>query len=618
MRDLVKNGISNLFVKLQALIKKHMKEIAFMSAGLVLVGSASNNLTMADFLQLFCIAVGLMLVPWAFRTFYKESVRSLHWTLAAFALALLLTLPHESQAEFNFRNYISSLLLVYYCLPLTRASGRVWWLWHALLSVMITFELLPWTITALEGAPLSETGFGAVFQTNPNEAREYLATHIRVFTALPYVAGAILLLWLRQKVSAESRPKRVVTGVLALSLVCLGTGILPIAASNYRVFKDKVRIWEKMARERARGIETISYSASAPPRSRKILLVLGESTTRRHMGLYGYPEPTTPRLQAMRDGGELFAFDQVVSPQCYTTGALAKVLTTSNNENHLPFAKSVGLIDVMKKAGFKTYWVSNQNKMGIWDNEVSVLARTADKVRFASDREGKRLDAPPDEVLLPLLDQMLPKEPGKVLLVCHLMGAHVDYSMRVPPAQRIREGAERLELRSYDQAIRYGDFILAEIIQKAEAAGFDLVVYLSDHGECPHDGRGHNDARFDPEMCEIPFLIWLSKGTRAGDPALVHRLREGLHRPFMSDGFFHTLLDLAGVSSSLLDLSRSVVNPRFRERPRLILGGKAPYVPGTPELHDHEPQAPGGEGVGSHGLQAGTATLGTGGKRHDS
>ena len=62
-----------------------------------------------------------------------------------------------------------------------------------------------------------------------------------------------------------------------------------------------------------------------------LVLVIGESTNRDHMSLYGYPRSTTPKLDAMRQ--ELSVFKQVVAPRPYTIEVLQQALTLADQEN---------------------------------------------------------------------------------------------------------------------------------------------------------------------------------------------------------------------------------------------------------------------------------------------
>ena len=58
---------------------------------------------------------------------------------------------------------------------------------------------------------------------------------------------------------------------------------------------------------------------------------------------------------------------------------------------------------VLSKAGYYTYWLSNQESQGAGLQPLSTLARTADSTRFAKIRTGGDWDAAEDLDLLLLL-----------------------------------------------------------------------------------------------------------------------------------------------------------------------------------------------------------------------
>lgn len=87
-----------------------------------------------------------------------------------------------------------------------------------------------------------------------------------------------------------------------------------------------------------------------------IVLVIGESTQRALMSLYGYALPTTPELDKLRDANELIIFSDVISPAASTNASLQKVLTFSNYENsQIPWYKQPNLIDTLCLASYTTH-----------------------------------------------------------------------------------------------------------------------------------------------------------------------------------------------------------------------------------------------------------------------
>lgn len=92
-------------------------------------------------------------------------------------------------------------------------------------------------------------------------------------------------------------------------------------------------------------------NAGAP----KIVLIIGESTQRASMSLYGYGLPTTPRIDALAKTGNLAVFTDTIAPQTYTEGVLQQLLTFSNAQNAAtPWFEQENLLDLMK-----LFWLQN-------------------------------------------------------------------------------------------------------------------------------------------------------------------------------------------------------------------------------------------------------------------
>lgn len=62
-----------------------------------------------------------------------------------------------------------------------------------------------------------------------------------------------------------------------------------------------------------------------------VVFILGESTNRNHMGIYGYDKPTTPNLQRRLDAGELILFTDCISGATETMPACQRLFTFFDN-----------------------------------------------------------------------------------------------------------------------------------------------------------------------------------------------------------------------------------------------------------------------------------------------
>ena len=109
-------------------------------------------------------------------------------------------------------------------------------------------------------------------------------------------------------------------------------------------------------------LQNLRDSSGTAPRT--LVLVLGESTTREHMHLYGYNRDTTPNLDALAASDKgLTVFRDVVSPRPYTIEVMQQILTFGDEQNPDRFLSDPSLINLLKQAGYKTFWITNQQTL---------------------------------------------------------------------------------------------------------------------------------------------------------------------------------------------------------------------------------------------------------------
>ncbi|MEZ4883085.1 MAG: phosphoethanolamine transferase [Chitinophagales bacterium] len=336
----------------------------------------------------------------------------------------------------------------------------------------------------------------------------------------------------------------------------------------------------------------------SPSKKNLTVIIMGESTSRTHMSLYGYPRPTSPLLEKMR--GDLYIFDDVMSPHSHTVPTLKKVLTYFNKDNEGNWYDYPTLFDIFKASSSKTYWISNQETFGIWARFGTVLGNQADVAifhdRVVSSRDFRKTNAyPPDGVLLSYLEKVIQNDTtSNQLIILHLMGTHGWYDERYPEnfsrfnhkvdsslfADRpFLDSAKKNIVDSYDNAVLYNDWVVSEMIKiiskKKDYA--TAVLYLSDHGEEVYEYRdmfGHNEISGSIYMIEIPFFIWLSDTYKEKKPKKVNHISNSIHCRYMSDDLIHTILDLSDLRHEMWDSTRSVINPAFDSTRKRIYAGK--------------------------------------------
>ena len=311
-----------------------------------------------------------------------------------------------------------------------------------------------------------------------------------------------------------------------------------------------------------------------------VVFILGESTSRHHMQLYGYGLPTTPKLAARAEAGELAIYENVTSPHAGTMAVLRTLFSFYDNDANGMWYDYGDLFDILRQAGVYTAWLSNQEASGFYGSIGRTLGERTDHVAFTSPvAHSIDLAERYDSEVLPFLDEELRERVAEpvpaAFYVIHLMGAHEEFSKRYPPefarfTPEVEAGRGALEDASaravraaYDNAVLYDDAIVDEIIRRFEDKDA-LVIFISDHGEEVYDTRaqfGHGDET-SPWQRDVPMVFWMSKAFRVNHPADVQRIEAARGNHWQSDEMIHTLLDLMHVRVADFDETKSLLVPR--------------------------------------------------------
>lgn len=177
-------------------------------------------------------------------------------------------------------------------------------------------------------------------QTNPHEAGEFFWRYVGVKGLCLGFSFALLsfALWRWLGSFRWSRPSGHLRSRLLLVLLLLTAGAGGLLFRSYHSFiinNDldipvvRVGLSLDTAVENMRAFEEISTQAAIEPELIRndssipyVVFILGESTNRRRLHLYGYPLENTPNLEDLDSKGELAVFREVIAPQ----GATAAVL----------------------------------------------------------------------------------------------------------------------------------------------------------------------------------------------------------------------------------------------------------------------------------------------------
>ena len=313
--------------------------------------------------------------------------------------------------------------------------------------------------------------------------------------------------------------------------------------------------------------------------SNTLVLVIGESTNRQRMSLYGYHRETTPLLSALSN--ELLVFDNVYAPRPYTIETLEQVLSFADEKHPNLYLEKPTLINLMKQAGYKTYWITNQQTQTLRNTMLTTFSRQADEQIYLNNNRSQN-SAQYDEVVIKPFAKILNNSEQRKFIVIHLMGTHRAYHYRYPEHYNfftsrtgqppwIRSRRHVREYNEYDNAVRYNDYVVATLIQKfkdSENNGF--LTYFADHGEEVYDNpmhlfAGRNEAAPTSPMYAVPFIIWRSDSWQKSNKLTA--AKKITHRAYTLSDFIYTWSDLAGISFKEFEPGRSIVSPLFSQHP---------------------------------------------------
>ena len=504
--------------------------------------------------------------------------------------------------EYGF--LISCGLALFFCFVLLTAALRRFlsdaWLSRvkaALLAVSfllcVVESFVMYTYQALIGAGI----VNSILETNRKEAVEFLQMYVTCRELSAVLAGCVAVFFAWRRLSRfslhETAKRALCKGLMAAGLASLvfvlpyyaeffACELLPVAriAGATSLAVENAIAYHRLAD----AIDTHIDLTENNSEIKNIVFILGESTNRNHMHLYGYYLPNTPHLDEMQAKGEIVAYSDVISPHSTTVEVLSELFTFCDYESDKPWYEYHNLIDVMNAAGYRTHWLSNQESSGMWGNVAQLYANHSAMHKFTRLRDSLEDSGILDEELFPLLDEaLLDAPPDRNFYVLHLMGGHGLYYNRYPYAFhkfkaddiRLQIGERYREIvAQYDNALYYNDYIVSEIIDRFRDKEA-LVIYVPDHGEAVYDEggsiAGHLEENPDRHMIEIPVIFWASKQFRDKYSEKWEAIEEAADRPYRTDDMIHTLMEIADIKTVEWKPEKSVINEEFdASRPRFF------------------------------------------------
>jgi arylsulfatase A-like enzyme len=277
-----------------------------------------------------------------------------------------------------------------------------------------------------------------------------------------------------------------------------------------------------------------------------IVIYLVDTLRADHLGIYGYPKPTSPHIDAF--ARDATVFDVAVAQASWTKPAVVSLFTGLNAQTHgvnarraaLPKSLTI-LPEVLRDLGYRTMAVvANSNvspafgfRRGFDDHE---------QLREPGGAEVHQLSDRVNEAAFRMLSDVPEGHP--FFLYLHTTDPHAPYAPRPPHRERFaarirnpraggmdhirdleKEGrptrrviADLMSL--YDAEIAFNDESFGKLIERLKALGLydsSLIVFLSDHGEAFHEhgSWNHGSGLFSEEVA-VPLIMRFPGGWGSG------------------------------------------------------------------------------------------------------
>lgn len=479
------------------------------------------------------------------------------------------------------------------------------WVFVCLAVPYVFRPVLSILLLATSAAVYFTTEYGTVFdadmvrnilETDRAEAADLVTTKLMLFV-LGLGLLPVAVLWGCEIVYRPVRPsirfKGLVTLATAAAVLAIGlpfvqnfTSVfrhhrgLPFALMPINYLSAMAEIGRKSFRPARAELLPFGRDARrradvAAPAARSItVLVIGETARAANFSLIGYDRETNPQLAKVPD---LITYSKVFSCGTATAQSLPCLfsgMARSSFDRQDALARE-GLLQILQRAGFSLLWRENQGGCaGVCRGiPTELMDRAGTRALFEI---GDALD----ENLITGLQEKIDAMPGDAVVVLHMMGSHGPaYHKRYPAGferfqPTCRESqfsrCQRQEIvNAYDNTIAYTDLVLArliELLRETDKAGTPAsMIFISDHGESLGEGNvylhGLPYAIAPDVQKHVPMLVWLSplaQGQNRIDGGCLARSR---HEPLSHDNFFHSVLGLLRVKTSVYDHKLDIFAP---------------------------------------------------------
>jgi glucan phosphoethanolaminetransferase (alkaline phosphatase superfamily) len=438
------------------------------------------------------------------------------------------------------------------------ASGLIGLLVLNKYVMAVLFTPLVWISTVLSyyrvttGITLTPAIIELTLQNNAETAMTVISWQLVALMVLSIFAGVLVTIYRFRYVHVNRPVLYAIFAVALMSLQFLPRLHAAISArlpySLYYCTSDYLDM-RQVAREHRDTYDNIAFSCTSD--SLNVIVVIGEALRPDHMQINGYERETTPLLMKQKN---LISFPNVKSLYSHTFISVPHIMTEPENEKPDAAYEKQSFITPLKKAGFYTAWITNQDEM----NSYSYFMHEADTLlRNEPGKNSYVFTTNLDEAMLPLLDGLTTaNKRGNKCYILHCIGSHWLYTSHFSDdvakfrpnisSRVVSANSREAIINSYDNTVRYTDFFLNSLIERFKDTKA-VILFQSDHGEALGENGQFLHGFDNPGVEKAACLIWYSDAYYSENSELIDSLSAVSDKPTETSQFFHMVLSCANV-----------------------------------------------------------------------
>ena len=466
----------------------------------------------------------------------------------------------------------------------------------AVIIIFITTSFITFSHIFVYGTDIPPSAYYAIWETNYIEAWNYISEYfnfkstISILLMLLFSVYILVLFKKIKNIRLSFLSRFVIAGLfftVSFFTKSYSLNLPNIFFENYKQYTEELSEFKEQIEIRKNNhFKELKPIHCTQNDEQTLVIVIGESASKYHQGLYDYSRQTNPLLSEIKD--ELYIYKNVIAPHSHTNPVLSKVLSFANHEDMQALYENRSLIEYMNDAGYYTCWLSNQQFATTYTTISSSIGIQSDFYVFTHNNEDNHKGSYDGKLLKPF-EIALKNKSKKKFIILHLMGSHSNKRDRYPvefekfttwdgiPDKPYNSLWVKETINFHDNSVLYNDWVLRKFIDMLKAQNNNsLLLYFSDHGEEIYDYRdfmGHGEGNSSIYMFDIPFVLWMSERYKKQNHDKVQHFGKYLNRKYQTDDLMHSIIDLSGCYSDDYDERKSIFSPEFVFRKR-IMGNK--------------------------------------------